>query len=147
MNINAFPSCLSYFYFIFSSFKQNAQHFIFFAVWKAVRQIVHDKIHRAWISTQFAKSMLLAVLTHLCIPVKSVGAAVSCSTQKTCPSVNSLWREKYVLWVFFHSSVSVTVIIIFNTSRHWVLTWFLKLVKFLLSIKVLQEFRSLDTLQ
>lgn len=91
-----------------------------------INHIVHESLS-SWQSLHW----LWAVLIHLWIWMESVRAAVPYRTQKMSQSVE---REIYFCGGVCHSSVSLTVISILSSSRNQVLTLFLKLIEFLLSI-------------
>lgn len=93
MNISAFPSCLSYFYFF--SIALNKKFDILSSLLYErlqdrlclIKHILHESLH----SLQ-SLQWLLVVLTHLWIPVQSVGAPISYISQKMCSGINCLWK-------------------------------------------------------
>lgn len=136
MNINTLPLSLHF----FSVALNKMLHILSPLLHERVQDRLCVINHIVYKSLSSWQSPHWAALIHLWIWMESVGAAVLYRTQKISQSVE---REIRFLERAFHSSISFIVITILNSRRYQVLTWYLKLVEFLLSITLFRNVHCL----
>lgn len=107
-------------------------HILSSLLYEKLQDRLCDKSHCAWISIQLADSTL--TVSGVDSPVNLNGVSESCCTLQNPENVPVCGERNRFLWGVCHSSISLIVISILNSSRYQVLTWFLKLIEFLLSI-------------